>query len=38
VITWGNEVDLAPEVLYAEATGEPLPAWMETEAEIKQTA
>ncbi len=38
VITWGNKVDLAPEVLYAEATGEPLPAWMETEAEIKKTA
>lgn len=38
VITWGNEVDIAPEVLYAEATGEPLPAWMETETKIKKTA
>jgi hypothetical protein len=27
-LTWGNEVDLAPEVLYAEATGAGLPSWM----------
>jgi hypothetical protein len=29
VITWGGEIDIAPETLYAEATGSPLPEWME---------
>ena len=29
VLTWGDEVDMAPEILYAEATGGALPAWME---------
>jgi hypothetical protein len=28
-LTWGDEVDIAPETLYAEATGSPLPDWME---------
>ena len=28
VLTWGNEIDIAPETLYAEATGTALPAWM----------
>jgi hypothetical protein len=28
VLAWGDEVDIAPETLYAEATGEPLPEWM----------
>ncbi len=28
-LTWGNEVDIAPETLYADATGKGLPAWME---------
>lgn len=28
VLTWENEVDIAPETLYAEATGDPLPKWM----------
>lgn len=28
-LTWGNEVDVAPETLYAEATGSGLPSWME---------
>ncbi len=28
VLTWGNEIDVAPETLYAEATGTPLPQWM----------
>ncbi len=32
VLTWGNEIDIAPETLYAEATGSPLPAWMEPDA------
>ena len=28
VLTWGDEIDIAPETLYAEATGTGLPAWM----------
>jgi hypothetical protein len=31
VLTWGDEVDIAPETLYAEATNSPLPDWMESE-------
>ena len=33
VLTWGDEIDIAPETLYAEATGTPLPAWMNPEKE-----
>ena len=33
VLTWGNEIDIAPETLYAEATGTPLPRWMNPEVE-----
>lgn len=33
ILTWGNEVDVAPETLYAEATGSGLPPWMEMEEE-----
>jgi hypothetical protein len=29
VLSWENEVDIAPETLYADATGNPLPDWME---------
>lgn len=29
VISWNNEIDVAPETLYSEATNEPLPNWME---------
>ncbi len=29
VLTWRDEIDVAPEALYAEATGAPLPNWME---------
>ncbi len=29
VVTWGGEVDVAPETLYAAATGGSLPDWME---------
>ena len=29
VLTWGGEVDIAPETLYAEATSSLLPDWME---------
>ena len=28
VLTWEGGVDIAPETLYAETTGEPLPQWM----------
>jgi len=28
VLTWGDEVDIAPETLYAETTNSPLPEWM----------
>ena len=37
VLTWNNEIDIAPETLYADATGDPLPDWMQTDG-IKQTA
>lgn len=29
VITWDNQIDIAPEVLYSKATNSPLPKWME---------
>ena len=29
IITWRDELDVAPETLYSEATGTPLPAWVE---------
>jgi hypothetical protein len=29
-LTWGNELDIAPETLYAEVTGGNLPEWMES--------
>ncbi len=32
-LTWGNEVDVAPETLYAEATATGLPSWMEPDEE-----
>ena len=28
IITWQDEIDVAPETLYAEAVGVPLPDWM----------
>lgn len=28
VLCWHDDVDIAPEALYHEATGEPLPEWM----------
>lgn len=28
VLTWPDELDIAPETLYSEATGEPLSEWM----------
>lgn len=30
-LTWGDEIDVAPETLYAQATGAPLPGWMVSE-------
>jgi Protein of unknown function (DUF2442) len=30
-LTWGEEIDVAPETLYAEATGRGFPPWMEPE-------
>lgn len=29
VLTWGGEIEIAPETLYAAATGTDLPAWMD---------
>ena len=30
VLTWSDEVDIAPETLYADATKSPLPDWMDS--------
>ncbi|OGJ89367.1 MAG: hypothetical protein A2487_20365 [Candidatus Raymondbacteria bacterium RifOxyC12_full_50_8] len=30
VLTWPGDVDIAPETLYHNATGEPFPVWMES--------
>ncbi|MDE2927178.1 MAG: DUF2442 domain-containing protein [Acidobacteriota bacterium] len=30
VLTWGDEIDIAPETLYSKATGTALPEWMHT--------
>jgi Protein of unknown function (DUF2442) len=38
IITWEEEIDVAPEILYSEATGEPLPRWMHQESEMRETA
>jgi hypothetical protein len=29
VLCWPEGVDIAPEIIYNEATGEPLPEWMD---------
>lgn len=31
VLCWPGDVDVSPETIYHEATGEPLPSWMETD-------
>lgn len=31
-LTWADEIDVAPETLYAQATGAPLPDWMTPQA------
>jgi len=28
ILAWPGDIDIAPETLYSEATGEPLPQWM----------
>ena len=38
IITWDNQIDIAPETLYSEATGIPLPDWMESESGLRKTA
>jgi hypothetical protein len=29
IIAWQDELDVSPETLYSEATGSPLPSWVE---------
>ena len=36
ILTWENKIDIAPETLYSEATGEPIPEWMYPLDEIKR--
>jgi hypothetical protein len=31
VLTWEDEIDIAPETLYSEATNSPLPEWMNSQ-------
>ena len=31
VLAWGDEIDIAPETLYAEATQSPLPDWVDSD-------
>ena len=39
VLTWGDEIDIAPETLYSEATNSPLPEWMNSQhASMANTA
>jgi len=39
ILSWGDKVDVAPETLYAEATGMPLPNWMKEDGALgKQKA
>ncbi len=37
VLTWADEVDIAPETLYAEATNSQLPDWMELRQDVPRT-
>jgi len=34
VLIWEDEIDIAPETLYAEATGSPLPNWMDSRGHL----
>ncbi len=38
VLTWDDKIDVAPEVLYSESTGEALPEWMQEESAMEETA
>jgi hypothetical protein len=35
-LTWGDEIDIAPETLYANATGLGFPAWMNAEDPVSE--
>ena len=35
VLTWSDEIDVAPETLYAKATRSGLPEWMEPDEQCK---
>lgn len=35
-LCWPDELDIAPETLYHEATGEPLPEWMKADTGRKE--
>ena len=34
VLTWDDEIDIAPETVYSLATGSPLPEWMENREQV----
>jgi hypothetical protein len=34
VLTWDDEIDIAPETVYSIATGSPLPEWMENREQL----
>lgn len=34
VLAWGNEIEIAPETLYAKATGCGYPVWMESDDKL----
>lgn len=36
ILTWADEVDIAPETLYAEATGKGYPDWMNSNEEPRE--
>ena len=38
IIYWKDQIDIAPETLYSEATGTPLPDWIESISALKKTA
>ena len=37
VLCWPDGLDIAPEAIYSEATGTPLPSWMEIEKKNNKT-
>ena len=34
VLTWDDEIDIAPETVYSIATGSPLPEWMDNREQV----